>query len=114
MRVTIALLLTVAASLSAATWSPLGTWQGTGGAKETETFTTTQKEWRVRWTATPTASPRLFSVTVRAADTRDVVSIISAGEEPSGESYVRGPAGKYYVSIATVNAKWTLVAEESR
>jgi hypothetical protein len=99
---------------SATTWTPIASWSGEG-TKETETFTITQREWRVTWTAklsNPKMPVRVFSVAVYDAKTDVPVSQLMPGDkESAGESYVRG-AGRYYLKIASGNAAWTVRVEE--
>ncbi|MEQ1871802.1 MAG: hypothetical protein ABL961_17430 [Vicinamibacterales bacterium] len=103
----------------AQSWTPVGTWSGSGQtAKETESFTTTKREWRVRWTATTNSERAILRdlhATVHSAeDGRQVSEFIAGRTETAGESYVRGPAGRYYLKIASVNVTWTVTAEEVR
>lgn len=115
MRVLCLLLMT--ATLAASDWSPIAKWSGSG-TKETETFATPAKEWRIRWTADPIdrtfagSGVKSFSVQVLKDGSDLPVSTLSAGkDETSGESYVRG-AGSYHLKITAVNAKWSLIAEQ--
>ena len=99
-------------SLAAAEWTALGTWSGTG-AKQTPSFTTTQREWRVRWTVTK-ANPQLTTslVSITVMDGKDAL-VTTMSDSQDGESYVRAASGSYYLQIAGVNAKWTVTAEET-
>jgi hypothetical protein len=49
MRASLIALALICAPVIGASWYCLGTWNG-DGAKQTPSFTTTQREWRVRWT----------------------------------------------------------------
>lgn len=115
MRILYALLMTTV--LTAADYSPLRQWSGSG-TKDTETFEVTAKEWRLSWTAQPVDKTFagdgrfVFRVTVYKDGSDVPVSRIEGGQsEQRGESFVRG-AGRYYLKVSAVNAQWTLTAEE--
>jgi hypothetical protein len=102
---------------TAIAWAPIASWSGSG-TKETESFAPSAREWRVTWTAQPIdpkfagTGQKVFSVQVIKDGEDFPASTINAGPgETSGESYVRG-AGRYYLKINAVNAKWTLAAEQ--
>src|SRR5262245_21747967 len=110
------LLITVLSCVadSAASWYQLGTWSG-DGTKQTPSFATTQREWRVRWTVkrtNPQIAVSAFSGTVM--DAKNDAPISTFSDSKDGESYVRPAAGNYYLRLAGVNATWTVTAEEMR
>lgn len=93
-------------------WKTIGSWSGSGNIKEGESFTTSKREWRIRWTAKPTGSVSLFQIYVKRAEDGGLVSAISAGDgETAGESYVRS-LGRHYLAFNTSGVAWTAVAEE--
>jgi len=103
-------------ALQASTWTSIGSWSGQG-IKETESFNATQREWRLTWTAKSIDSGlnmRSFGFSVYSAKDDRPVSTVSGGPtETSGESFVRG-AGRFYLKITSVNAAWTIKAEERK
>ena len=107
-HVVLALVLLGATVYATSEWTSLGTWSG-DGTKETESFTTTQKEWRVRWSQKGEGG--FLAITVMNAKD-DIVG--NAGSSSSGESYVRTPPGKHYLKIASAGNHWTITAEEQR
>jgi hypothetical protein len=109
----IALLIT--ASMTAASWYSLGTWNG-DGTKQTPSFMTTQREWRIRWTVKAT-DPKFANLTAFngiVMDAKDDSPISTFSDSKDGESYVRAPSGRYYIRASGVNATWTVTAEEMR
>jgi hypothetical protein len=106
------------ATLAAADYTPVKSWSG-AGTKETETFTITTREWRVTWTAVAeradfAGGAKNFDIGVyKDGGSQFPLSSISAGaSETKGESFVRG-AGRYYLKISALNAKWTVAVDES-
>jgi hypothetical protein len=116
MRILCALLMTVA-TLTAADYTQLKTWTGSG-TKETETFEVTAKEWRLVWAAKPIDKTFagdgrfVFRVAIHKEGSAVPVSRLEGGQsEQAGESFVRG-AGRYFLKVSSVNAQWTLTAEQ--
>jgi hypothetical protein len=91
----------------------LGSWTGSG-SKDTDTFMTTAREWRIYWVMKPTSTVGgLVTVTVKNADTDETVARVSSGtlSETGGDSsVVRTPPGRYYLSINSANATWLVSA----
>lgn len=110
--------LLVVAGLSAQGWTSLGSWSGSG-TKETESFAASSREWRLTWTAEPAdksfaGGQKTFAIDVMKEGTQYPVSSIQAGaSETKGESFVRG-AGRYYLKVSSLNAKWTIQAEQAK
>lgn len=84
-------------------------WSGSG-SKDTESFDMPGGEWRVVWSAQPaSAGGGLLSVNVHDASNGRIVSTVSSGQfssEAQDNSVVRSSAGKFYLSISSVNASW--------
>lgn len=96
-------------------WVQLAKWSGSG-MKETETFSTTQREWRISWELKAQASVGgTFYVSVHRASDEELVSRLS-GKPGAGKeaSYVRTTPGKYYLKVNSANVEWTIIAEEQR
>ena len=110
MRILICALI-ASASLTAASWHELGKWSG-DGTKNTETFATSQREWRIRWALDETGPRTIFDIAVRSAADDSLVS--TANGKSSGETIVRAPVGRYYLRVAGANVKWTVTAEEQQ
>ena len=103
--------LSLAVVVAAAEWTATKSWTG-AGLKQTESFTTTTREWRLRWNVepiNPNVSLRRIAITV-FSDQDKIVSTADSSEA-QGESYVRG-VGTYYLQISGVNVKWTVAVEE--
>lgn len=94
----------------------LGDWNG-NGIRQTDTFTTSTREWRLRWTASNEAmrGASILQIMVHDAGT-DALVTLAANQQGvgSGDSVVRAPAGDYYLSINSGNVDWTVRAEETR
>lgn len=104
------------AAAAPVTWATLGSWKGTG-ITQTERFTTTRGEWRVHWTTTNEAMPgaSIFQIMVHDADTNALVTLAANQQGPGqNTSYVRAPAGSYYLTINSGNIDWAVEAEEGR
>jgi hypothetical protein len=109
MRTLALLLLTTTLSTQTSDWKAIKSWSG-DGISETESFATTAREWRLRWTAKNTRTvPGTFSVSVHDAETDKLVS--TATGLGSQESYVRGK-GRFYLKINAALVAWTVSAEE--
>jgi hypothetical protein len=96
-----------------ADWKTIAQWSG-AGTKDTETFRTTGREWRVSWKAKPTGSVGALSAVVHSTDGK-IVSSFSSGrmDGPKQDvSYVRAPAGDHYLSISGTNAEWSIAVEQ--
>lgn len=91
-------------------------WSG-NGSKETQIFTVTAPEWRVRWYATP-STPEvggILTIEVVTADGASVTSITSGDVTAprSDVSYVRA-SGRFYLRIrSAVLAQWSVAVESA-
>jgi hypothetical protein len=97
------------------TWQTIATWSGSG-MKETETFTTRTREWRIQWQSRrePFPNAGLLQIFVHDAD-GGVVSLAANKQGPGKDvSYVRAPAGPHYLMINSANIDWTVTVEERR
>jgi hypothetical protein len=105
-----------AAAAPAATWTTIASWSGSG-IKETESFVTQTREWRISWRTTNEPSPRasLLQIFVHDASNNRMVSL-AANQQGLGQdtSYVRSAPGRHYLKINSANADWTVTAEELR
>jgi hypothetical protein len=100
-----------ATSSSARAWREVRSWEG-NGIKDTESFETTSREWRVRWEALDDGG--ILQIYVHSGD-GDLVSL-AANRSGAGSdtSYVRSAPGVHYLSINSANTDWRIVAEEPR
>lgn len=99
---------------SAATLPPhtIQTWRGTG-MKQTERFTTTRPEWRIRWTSqNPKFAGSLLQV--YAYDANGAMVALAANIQGPGSdvSYVRSTPGTHYLMISSANIDWVVTVEE--
>ncbi len=87
--------------------------QGTG-IQETPPFQVQSNTWRIsyNWSATNEEFGGIFQIYANNAETNDLVSIVSAEEPGSGESFVNEGAGRYYLKINTASAEWTVKVED--
>jgi hypothetical protein len=97
-------------------WQTVVDWAGSG-IKQTESFTTGSREWRIYWKSGNEALPGagLLQLTVHQADSDAVVSV-AANRQGAGSdvSYVRAPAGRYYLAINSANLDWLVRVEDQR
>lgn len=90
--------------------APLGQWNGSG-SKDTESFAVPATEWRIVWVAIPSTSTGALMISVHDAETLRLVNTISSGVvngKTTDVSYVRAPAGRYYLSINGVGVAWAI------
>jgi hypothetical protein len=108
-------LLTATLGAQEPPWKAIKSWNGSSDIKETESFTTTEREWRIKWTAktnSETAIVRDFGAYVHSSADDKLVSQFKAGRTQTyGESYVRG-TGSFYLKIGSFNVTWTITVEE--
>ncbi len=88
----------------------IASWTGSG-SKDTESFSVDAAEWRVRWSATATSSVggSLYITVYSASGER--VAAASSGDirgQRTDSSFVRAPAGRYYLSIISANVNWRI------
>lgn len=96
-------------------WVQIASWSGSG-MKETETFTTTNREWRIHWRTSNEAfaGAGIFQVFVYNGDGGMVTLAANVQGARSDVSYVRAPAGPHYLMINSGNVDWTVTVEERR
>lgn len=102
--------------VAAADWRTVGVWEGTG-VKNTETFETASREWRVIWRAATGDLPggSALSITARHADNGRLVSIVGSQRGAGTDtSYVRSSPGGYYLEVVGVNVSWTVTVQDQR
>jgi hypothetical protein len=105
-----------AAEAPAATWTNIASGSGRG-IKETESFVTQTREWRISWRTTNEPSPRasIIQIFVHDADDDRMVSLAANQQGLAQDtSYVRSAPGRHYLKINSANADWTVTAEELR
>lgn len=91
----------------------IASWKGSG-IKKTELFTTTNKEWVVRWKAENENVAGITQVMVYDADGGMVDIVVNAQGVGEDESFVRTKPGEYYLDINSANVDWTISVEEKR
>lgn len=93
-------------SQSSSGWKTLGSWKG-NGTKNTESFKTSKGEWRLAWKSSAFLSVQVYDVN------RKLVGIpVSSTTGGADTSFVRAPAGSFYLEIQTISGNWEVAAEE--
>ncbi|MBK9240780.1 MAG: hypothetical protein IPL75_11060 [Acidobacteria bacterium] len=97
------------------TWQTLKEWKGSG-IKDTESFTTQTREWRVTWSTHSEPFPGAGVFQIFVHNDRDELVNLAANVTgvKSDNSIVRGPAGRYYLKINSGNVSWSVKVEELR
>lgn len=97
------------------TWQTLKEWKGSG-IKDTESFNTQTREWRITWSTTKEAFPGAGIFQIYVHNDRDEMVALAANVQgiKSDNSVVRGPAGRYYLKINSGNVDWSVKVEELR
>jgi len=92
-------------------WHELASWKGSG-AKTTESFQA-KSEWRIRWKTSNEVFAGAGILQIMVYDSAGKLASLAANKQGVGSdtSYVRGPAGKYYLEINSGNVDWEIVAE---
>jgi carboxylesterase type B len=97
-------------------WQTIADWFGSG-IKQTESFSTGSREWRIYWRTKNASSPRagVLQIFVHRTDT-DAVVATAANVQGAGSdvSYVRAPIGRFYLSINSANVNWLVRVEDKR
>ena len=98
-------------------WEAVGQWSGSG-EQNTEKFTVTGSQWRIRWTAKDTSGfgGALFQVVVYRDQEESSAWIpinIQVRGELADEAYIQG-AGTYWLQCHCVSAQWTMIAEQQK
>jgi hypothetical protein len=94
-------------------WTEIVSWDGQG-IKKTETFTTTQKEWRVSWKTTNENVAGILQIMVYDEDGNMQDIVANAQGENEDSSVFRGDPGNYYLDINSANVDWEIKVEEKR
>lgn len=112
LRRTSVLLLLVAGLAQPAGWRSLKSWSGTG-TKQTESFDTASREWRINWSMSDPALPGAGILQIFVYDQNDkLVSLAANTTQPTSDtSYVRGK-GNYHLMINSGNCKWRVTVED--
>jgi ABC-type glycerol-3-phosphate transport system substrate-binding protein len=95
-------------------WKPIGSWSGRGD-KQTETFTSDNGGFRVRWeAANETAGAGRLRVVFRSGDSgREIIEAIDARGNGSGSEEVAAERPRwYYVTIESANVDWKVSIDE--
>lgn len=96
-------------------WTEVASWRGSG-IKETESFVTVNREWRIRWQSAnePFANAGILQLFVHN-EAGQMVSLAANKQGPGQDvSYVRAPPGRYYLKINSANIDWNVTVEEQR
>ena len=93
----------------------IASWTGSG-IKSTETFITTDKEFRIEWTTTNEAFPGAGILQIFVYDENGNMVNLAANVTGAKEdvSYVRTKPGRYYLEINSANVNWAVVVKEMR
>lgn len=96
-------------------WVKVASWAGSD-MKTTETFTTTAKEFRVKWSTTkgPIEGDSLINIYVNGEASGSGQLIANKLGVGSDMTYVKEGPGNYYLEILGVNAGWNVTVEEQR
>jgi hypothetical protein len=96
-------------------WTEIAAWSGTG-IKQTETFHTTQREWRIRWATKGESFPGAGILQLYVYNAKDELVSLAANKQGPGNdvSYVRTPAGPHYIQINSGNINYAVSVEEQR
>lgn len=95
-----------------ASWRMLAEWSGSG-MKQTETFTTPSREWRIKWRTSnePFPNAGILQIFVHNADGAMVTLAANKQGPGADESYVRSPPGPHYLMINSGNIDWKVTVE---
>ncbi len=97
-------------------WQTIADWFGSG-IKQTESFSTGSRQWRIYWRTKNASSRRagVLQIFVHRTDT-DAVVATAANVQGAGSdvSYVRAPIGRFYLSINSANVNWLVRVEDQR
>lgn len=96
-------------------WTRVASWSGSG-IKDTETFTTTQREWRINWRTQkePFQGAGILQIYVHNEDGALVNLAANAQGVRADVSYVRAPPGRYYLKLNSANVEYSIDVEEQR
>jgi len=96
-------------------WTEIASWSGSG-IKETETFRTSSREWRVRWRTSNEvfAGAGIFQIMVYDEDGSLVT--MAANKQGTGNdvSYVCSSPGRHHLMLNSGNVDWDVAVEEVR
>ncbi len=96
-------------------WKPVGSWSGHGD-KQTESFTSDNGGFRVRWTAAnePGAGMGRLRVVFRSGDSgREIIEAIDASGAGGGTEEVAADKPRwYYLTIESADEDWTVAVDE--
>jgi len=97
-------------------WQTVADWSGSG-IKQTESFTTASREWRIYWKTKNEAfaGAGLLQIMVYQAD-NDALITLAANKQGTGSdvTYVRAKPGRYYLAINSANVEWVVRVEDQR
>lgn len=97
-------------------WQTVQDWAGSG-IKQTESFTTASREWRIYWKTKNEAfaGAGIFQVMVHQAG-NDALVTLAANKQGTGSdvTYVRAPPGRYYLTINSGNVDWLVRVEDQQ
>ena len=90
-------------------WRRVKQWKGRG-IKETESFPVKSGEWRISWKSMN--GPGVLQIFVYSDEGNMVATAANTLGTGSDTSYVRAPAGRFYLMINSANVDWEVVVEE--
>jgi len=96
-------------------WTEVASWRGSG-IKDTETFTTSNREWRIRWHSENEPFPKagILQIFVYRPD-GEMVNLAANKQGPGDDvSYIRAAPGPFYLKINSGNIDWDITVEEQR
>jgi hypothetical protein len=93
-------------------WTEVASWHGTG-TKITEKFVIMGQEWRVSW-GFNSGSPEFSSIWVFEAQGQRLTAVANVRGTAAGVSYLHFGPGQYYLTIDTVESRWSVRVEEQR
>jgi len=98
----------------AAGWRTIASWRGSG-IKNTESFTTTAREWRIKWN-TGSSGPFGGILQIYVYDSDGGLVNVAANATSSGSdvSYVRARPGRYNLTINSTNDNWSVMVEQEQ
>jgi hypothetical protein len=101
---------------AAAQWREIASWSGSG-MKQTESFRTASREWRVHWQTAnePFPGAGILQIMVYSAESDSLITL-AANKQGTGKdtSYVRAPPGLYYLMFNSGNVDWSVRVEDQR
>lgn len=97
------------------TWQPIAQWTG-NGSKDTPSFITSTREWRIRWLADVDIQRdgSQLAIVAHRADTGLAVGSVSTTRGRGDVATVHADPGAHYLSVISWNTDWSITVEEFR